>query len=226
MKFLVSAFTIFAAYIAWEPVNACVTGPTDKKGRRLALSEAVSHKCAGELYDLSVVVHGAHILLSAEPKCERSLRSNECQECPSLVFHESTSPVKGGGHRIERSIHEFDLTEDFTEDHDGLVLGTFNLGTLVKAYDDASDGASRWYNLFTNNCAGLPINMGLHLGLDPTDHKIVSFVSRKLSNNVPSSVIMDELTNDEAGMAMIETYGKEDALIEAYVSTYIHDHMN
>mmetsp|Transcript_3606 Transcript_3606/g.4076 ORF Transcript_3606/g.4076 Transcript_3606/m.4076 type:complete len:235 (-) Transcript_3606:49-753(-) len=224
MKFLVSAFTIFAVNIAREPVNACEgCNGVYPDPPRLALSEAVSHECAGELYDLSVVVHGAHILLSAEPKCEGSLRSNECQECPSLIFHDISSPAKGGEVSIERAIHEFDLNEDLTEDHEGLVLGTFNLGTLVKAYDDASDGASKRYNLFTNNCAGLPINMGLNLGLDPTDRKIVSFVSHNLSKKAPSSLIMDELTNHEAGMAMIETHGKEGAVIEAYVSTYIND---
>jgi len=216
----VSAFTIFAACIAWEPVNAgndCGRD-NDRRGRRLALSEAVSHVCSGDFYDLSVLVEGVHILLSAEPTCEGSLRSKECQECPAFVFHAKPFPVEGGEQRMEKHINEFDLSED----NKGLVLGTFDLGTLIKAFDDAAVGASKQYSFFLNNCAGLPINMGLNLGLDPTDHKIVTFVSGKLSKKY-SSGIMEEISNHEAGMVMIEAYDKEDAVIEAFVSTYIQD---
>jgi len=182
-----------------------------KAPRRLALSEAVSHECAGEMYDLSIVVDGAHILLSAEPKCVGSLRNNECQECPALVFHSTLSLDKGGEQLMEKNIHEFELNEN----NERLVLGTFVLGTLVEAFVEAPVGASKQYNLFSNNCAGLPINMGLHLGIDPTDHKIISFVSRNLPKKVPSAII---------DKTIIEKHGKEDTVvIEEFVSTYIHD---
>jgi len=214
MKFS-SAITIFTAFVACKSVNAEKEG---QSRRRLALSEVESHECARELYDLSVVVNGVHIMLSAEPKCEGSLRSNECKECPALLFHAMPSSVKGGEQRMEKVINEYELDLD----DERLVLGTFDLGNLVEAFSNTPVGASKQYNLFLNNCASLPINMGLHLGIDPSDRKIIKFVSRNLSKKVPLA-IMEELSNHEAGIAMIQTHGKEDATIEAFVSTYIHD---
>ena len=230
MKFSSAIIIFCAAFIACKSVNAAEESWLQEKEcrrkdkgecsrRQLAVSGPESHECVRELYDLSVVVGGVHIALAAKPKCDGSLRSNECKECPAFFFHATPSSIKGEEKQMEKVIHEYDFDVD---DEVGLVLGTFDLGTLVEAFNNAPVGASKKYNLFLNNCAGLPINMGLNLGIDPTDRKIIKFVSRNLSKKAPL-IIMDELSNHEAGIAMIQTYGKEDATIEAFVSTYIHD---
>ena len=181
MKFSSAIIIFCAAFIACKSVNAETTYFEDKRcktkkkcleRRRLAVSGAESHECVRELYDLSVVVGGVHIALAAKPKCDGSLRSNECKECPAFFFHATPSSIKGEEKQMEKVIHKYDFDVD---DEVGLVLGTFDLGTLVEAFNNAPVGASKKYNLFLNNCAGVLINMVLHLGIDPTDRKIIKF---------------------------------------------------
>jgi len=180
-----------------------VHGPVFQSNtRRLHASEVASHPCVGESYDLSLVITGAHVGLAAEPECLGSA-NKEC-ECPSLFFHAPS--VAGEGVQtqfLEKEIVEVDPKGD---DQERLELGSFQLGTVVEAFENASMEETE-YDLLLNNCAGLSITMLRDLGIDATDRNIITFAARQLSK---SDFIINEMSKSDFG-------------VEDFVSAYVHD---
>ena len=99
------------------------------------------------------------------------------------------------------------------EGSERLGLGSFDLNTLVEAFDKTSLDESKMYNLLTHNCAGVPATMAHSLGIDPHDSKVVKFVALNLSKNAPADVLK-ELPEDHA-----ERIG----VIEDFAHTYMEN---
>lgn len=210
MKFSSIAFALLATATGCVgiPIDPDFYKKDDRRRRRMAVSEVSSHECADQLYSLALVVEGAHVALSAEPKCDGgSLRSGNnnsaCQEkCPSLLFHASLDP---GENRLTKSINEFQQ-EHLQEGTERLDLGSFDLNTLVEAFDNTPLDESKTYNMFSHNCASVPATMIHSLGMDPHDSKVVKFVALNLSKNAPADVL-DILPDDHtARIVVIEDF--------------------
>jgi len=185
MKSILSTIIIVATSIVWEPVLAGAPLANNirstPQARRIA-SDLVSHSCVDELYNVSLVIVGEIIALSAVPKCDGSIRNNRCQMCPSLLFHS----VKGGS-CSEKKIEEFSQKE-FMDHEEAVDLGIFGLGALIDAFDDAPTDSdfSKLYGFSEDqNCAGLLLNMLVKLGMNPNGAIVGTFVSRHLSKKSP-----------------------------------------
>jgi len=83
-------------------------------------------------------------------------------------------------------------------------------------------GGHKVYDVSTNNCASLIINMGRKLEINPSDRKISSFVARNLSKAFKGrDAIIDNMSKSEQGMAIIENNDDADSVIEELVVSYI-----
>jgi len=182
-----------------------LNGICRRRGRQLHERDVVYHPCVGASYDLSLFIKGAHVGLAAEPECLGST-DKEC-ECPSLYFHAWPVAVEGGEiDFFEKEILEVDPQGDWEEGKERLGLGSFQLGIMVEAFENAQMEATK-YDLLLNNCAGLLINMLQDLGIDASDSKIITFAARQLSK---SDFIINEMSKSDFG-------------VEDFVSEYVHD---
>merc|ERR1712232_918133 len=152
-------------------------------------------------------------------------RSSDCQNCSTLQFHLTISPSSDNiddGERMTKTIDEV-TKEDLSEDSNTLEVGTFELSSLYEAYDGATI-KDEDYDLFSNNCADLPISILSSVGIDPTDNKIINFVATNLSAEKPSKFIMEELSQHDEGAKLIQAAENDKNIaIETFVSNYIYD---
>ena len=96
---------------------------------------------------------------------------------------------------------------------------------ITNSFDLAEIDNHKVYDVVTNNCASLLINMGRNLGINPSDRKILkisSFVARNLSKGLSGrDAIIENMSKSEQGMAIIENNDDADSVIEELVVSYI-----
>jgi hypothetical protein len=188
-------------------------------GRALSVSDVDLHGCDEEDYELLFVGFGKHFVIAAKSEC---VGTDEICKCPSvLVFHQASifeeNRIKG----VKKQIRE--VREDALVQHDSLTLGSFSLGTIVESYNNARS-ETKVHDLISHNCAGLLIEMGLELGIDPTDKSIATYATNHLSSNA-NGYMMDGLSDNDFRLAMENTNSNNDqyTVIEDFVKNYISE---
>jgi len=153
--------------------------PLPEGWRRLDALDITEHysNCNSEIYQISVVTTGsskAHIALVANPQCNE-LEGESCT-CPLLSF--DTGAYDNGN--LDNAIHVMTGAPDEKE---SLNLGSFSLLTILDAFTAASvKNSGTEYDFLVNNCASFIISMGLELGINPSDTKIISFMAQHISS--------------------------------------------
>jgi len=170
--------------------------------------------CSNALYQISVVTIGsskAHIALNAKPQCNE-LKGESCT-CPLLSFDTGTDD----NGNLDNAIH---VMTDAADDKESLNLGSFPLSTILDAFTSASvKNSGTEYDFLVNNCASFIINMGLELGIDPSDTKIISFIAQQIS----SEFILNQLLEVDAGKIHTDIYDSQNdaVVVEEFISNYI-----
>jgi len=212
---LCALFVIESNAVKNSPPRPNVSGPAAMRHLdELDITE-LYYDCNNEIYQISVVTIGsskAHIALVAKPQCNE-LKGESCT-CPLLSFD---SVDDNGNH--DNTIH---VMTDAADDKDSLNLGSFPLSTILDAFTTASvKNSGTEYDFLVNNCATFIISMGLELGIDPSDTKIISFIAQQIS----SEFILNQLSEVDAGKVDTDIYdGQNDAVVvEEFISNYIHE---
>jgi len=192
----------------------CCRWDDDRRLDELDITEL--DNCSNEIYQVSVVTIGsskAHVALVAKPQCNE-LKGESCT-CPLLSF--DTGADDNGN--VDNTMR---ITTYTTDDKASLNLDSFPLSTILDAFTTASvKNSGTEYDFLVNNCATFIISMGLELGIDPSDTKIISFIAQQIS----SEFILNQLSEVDAGKVHTDIYdGQNDAVVvEDFISNYIHE---
>ena len=170
-----------------------------RRDRRL-YAEADMGDCAGELYNLSLIVDKPHVSLIAKPA--------ESENCPWILYEASAL-------HSEMHLEKHSYSIDSNQDIEGLQLGSFTFTTLHDAFENALIDTSSPYHVVSNNCGSLAVKMAGILDIDPTDPKFVAYTAEKLSSGAA------DLNVSPADMKMImdamDAYGAVEDLISASI---------
>jgi len=142
------------------------------------------------------------------------LKGESCT-CPLLSFE--TGADDNGN--VDNAIH---VMTDAADDNESLNLGSFPLSIILDAFTTASvKNSGTEYDFLVNNCATFIISMGLELGIDPSDTKIISFIAQQIS----SEFLLNKLLEVDAGKIHTDIYdGQNEAVVvEEFISNYIHE---
>jgi hypothetical protein len=189
--------------------------------KRILRRSDVEYDCGKQLYILSFVGIGQHLMAVAKAKCAGP--SKKCEICPTvLAFHQGSYQDNDNSYHVQKEM--FEGSEDELSNHDSLDVGVFPLENIFGAFEKAKSD-NTVYDLVSHNCASLLIEMFLELGIDPTDKSIVIYASNHLFDNA-NSFMMDELSQNDFRLALEDNANLEEdqyAIIEDFVKAYIDE---
>jgi len=229
-------FLLYALFVIESNASDSSCSDTSPCRRLDELDFTEIDNCSNELYQISVVTIGsskAHIALVAKPQCNE-LKGESCT-CPHLSFD---SVDDNGSH--DNTIH---FLTDVADDKDSLILGSFPLSTILEAFKTASvKNNGTEYDFLVNNCASFIISMGLELGIDPSDTKIISFMAQHISSEFILKQLLDvdhgkiENTNERMASNLVyhgsvgrdgdtDIYDSQidTVVVEEFIYDYIHE---
>ena len=175
------------------------------------------------MYELGlqvVGISGTHISFIAKPQCNTS--EEESCECP-ILFIDSSANLAGDD--MDQAIYALNNEDDLVvDDQESLMLGLFPLKAILDSFNVASnqhDGIK--YDFTSNNYVSFLISMGHSLGIDPSDKRITSFVTKQISNEF----VMTRLLETDAGNVYTNDYNgdNEAVVVENLITNYIHEHI-
>eukprot|EP00751_Fragilariopsis_kerguelensis_P044454 CAMPEP_0170992480 /NCGR_PEP_ID=MMETSP0736-20130129/9775_1 /TAXON_ID=186038 /ORGANISM="Fragilariopsis kerguelensis, Strain L26-C5" /LENGTH=236 /DNA_ID=CAMNT_0011417959 /DNA_START=393 /DNA_END=1103 /DNA_ORIENTATION=+ len=214
-------------------------GEKYRRGRHLDATDITElyNDCNNEIYQISVVTTGssnAHIALVAEPQCNELTR----ESCTCPLFSFDTNADDNGN--LDNVISVMTVPADEKE---SLNLGSFQLLTILDAFTTTSvKNSGTEYDFLVNNCASFIISMGLELGIDPSDTKIISFMAQHISSEFILKQLLEvdhgKIENTNENMASNLVYhgsvgsdtdiydSQNDAVVvQEFISDYIHEHI-
>lgn len=129
-------------------------------------------KCGEDQYDSFLFVDDSdHVSIFAEPT-----GGDESTVCPSLYFHLTNPDSK----------EVLEIRKDYvsSQEHKAMLYptGTFKLGDILRAYDQVKTTTDK-YDVVTNNCATIVLDMFCYLGVDVNDEMLTWTAKHLLSTD-------------------------------------------
>jgi len=170
-------------FLVWKPSQ-------QEEELGLVLTDVEFASCATEDYELKLIVHAQpHAFFVSIP----IMNDDENTQCPSLLWHaDFVDPATK--ETLEKSVHAIEDSQVFEREMklmEIISIGKYSLMEIGEAFHAADDGSDKPYDLVTNNCSVLIINMGKYLGIDYYSRPdIIGYVQRHRSDEEGPNMMM------------------------------------
>ena len=183
MKFIVFVISLVVAVAPVYGGNLGVRRSLE--GRTVVVDVTdLQTKCGDDQYDSYLFVDDHdHVSIFAEPT-----GGDESTVCPSLYFHLTNPDSK----------EVLEISKDYVsaQDHESMLFatGTFQLVDILRAYDQVKTTTDK-YDVVTNNCATIVLDMFCSLGVD-VDDEMLTWTAKHLLTTEESTEKMFVLMRD------------------------------
>ena len=179
-------------------------------------SDVSNNQCKQAEYEAFIAIHESHMSFYARPIATTSASDSTLPSCDSYDFH-----LMDPAHK---EVLKIEINKEFEDDEALYPLGSYTLETLMDAYFFSSTNSNK-YDVVTNNCASILLEMFCQLGVE-TSKEMLDWVAEQLIATGHDKIFDLMKDSDHLDLLGIETgeYGR--ILVNEDVNTLVNYYVN